>query len=453
MSQVLQSFLKQSQGASKDMNLKNNLKSYSESYSTNAALATDQFISLSEARKMAKNRKWDAIQNLEKNLVEFETNFISRGGKVLWAEDAEQAFEEIHHILKRSHVKEVIKSKSMLTEEIDLNRKLEANGINVAETDLGEFIVQLSEEKPSHLISPAVHKSEKEIAELFSEKLGSEVDLDSSALTETARKALRQKYSAAGAAITGANFLIADTGSICITENEGNIRSAIAWPRIVISIVGIEKILPKIEDLELFWPLLSSHATGQKLSAYNTVFSGPKFGTEEEGPEEVYVVLIDNGRTKLLSDKKMKESLYCIKCAACLNVCPVFQNIGGQSYETAYPGPIGAVISPAIYGEDYLHLSHASTICGKCTEVCPVNIPIHDLLLKNRSDNNYNAGGIEKMAWKSWEMAMMNRKIMNQSSSAKNIMLKSFFRKSWGDQREFPKAKVSFNQAWKNKYG
>jgi len=208
-----------------------------------------------------------------------------------------------------------------------------------------------------------------------------------------------------------------------------------------------------MRDLELFWPLLASHATGQKLTSYNNLFSGTKMESEQDGPEEFYVVLLDNGRTKLLEDKESRESLYCIKCGACLNVCPVYNSIGGQAFGTTYPGPIGAVVSPSIFGDSFLHLSQASTICGSCSEACPVNIPIHDLLLKNRASKTYDAGGLDKMAWKSWEMAMMNRRIMNQSATAKNIALRSFFKKAWGDQRTFPKVQVSFNQAWTNKYG
>jgi len=453
MSQELLTFLKQSSTASKNDALKEKLHNHKRSHAKASESAKAQFIKIEQAKKRAKNRKWDAINNLENYLLEFEANFISRGGKVIWAEDAEQAFEEIHHILKRAQVRKVVKSKSMVTEEIDLNRKLEGHGIHVTDTDLGDFINQLAAEKPSHLVMPALHKSKEDIDQLFSEKLGTEKGLDTKELAEAARQKLRQEYLEAEATITGANFLIADTGSVSITENEANVRSAAAWPRIMISVAGIEKILPAMEDLELFWPLLSSHATGQKLTSYNSLFSGTKMENEEDGPAEAYVILLDNGRTKLLEDIKKRESLYCIKCGACLNVCPVYNSIGGEAYDTTYPGPIGAVISPALFGNSYNHLSQASTICGECSEVCPVKIPIHDLIMKNRADSAYDAGGLDKMAWKSWEMAIMNRRIMNQSVTAKNVMLRSFFKKAWGEDRDFPKIKVSFNQAWNNKYG
>jgi len=306
----------------------------------------------------------------------------------------------------------VLNSKSIISKEIDLDRKLEGHGINLIDTEL-DF---------------------------------------SSAFSNEESKELRGQIPTADAAIISPDFIIADTGSLCISENFGSIRMSVAWPKVLISMAGIESILPSATDLNVFWPLLSTYRKGKMLATYNSLISGPSQNKNEES-SEMYIVLIDNGRTKLLADSKKREALFCIKCDACLNVCPVYTNIGENSYGTTYSGPIGAVISPAISGEEFNHLSQASTTCGKCSEVCPVNIPIHNLLLKNRSDSNYDAGGLDKMAWKSWEMAVMSRKMMNQSTTAKNIMLKSFFKKAWGEKRELPKIKPSFNQQWKNKYG
>src|SRR5882757_4768607 len=302
-----------------------------------------RIINLETAKRKGHVIKWKVMENLDKILPEFETNFQKRGGKVIWANDAEEANREILNIIQKAGAKTVVKSKSMVTEEIHLNEFLESNHIESLETDLGEYIVQLLGQRPYHIVTPAMHLSKEDIAKLFNEKFGTPLDFTPEQLTQKARELLRDKYVQADVGITGANFLIADTGSIAVTENEGNARLSTSFPKIHIAVVGIEKMIPSIADLDLFWPILSTHGTGQNVTVYNTILSGPRKADETDGPEEMYVILLDNGRTNLLR-QEVRESMYCIRCGSCLNTCPVYKNIGGHAYGATYSGPIGAVI-------------------------------------------------------------------------------------------------------------
>lgn len=412
-----------------------------------------QFQQVEIARERAKNIKWKAIETLDQQLEDFESNFTKRGGKVLWAEDVAQAQQLILDICKEKQCKTLVKSKSMATEEIKLNECLEAAGIESIETDLGEYIQQLDGEPPYHIVTPAMHKSKEDVAKLFARKLGTDPLLTPAQLTMVARKQLRNKYVEAEVGVTGANFIISDIGGIAITENEGNGRLSAAWPKTHIAVVGIEKVIPSMQDLSLFWPLLSTFGTGQQMTVYNSIVTGPKQAKETDGPEEMYVILLDNGRTNLLADEKARESLYCIRCGACLNACPVYKNIGGHAYETTYSGPIGAVITPHLRGmEDWGHLSYASSLCGNCTEVCAVKINLHELLLENRrqSVESGQASFAEKIAWKAWKQASLNRKYMNLGkASLKNWMVNHLF-KGWTAHRgplQFPEK--TFNQRWR----
>jgi len=311
-------------------------------------------------------------------------------------------------------------------------------------------------QKPYHIVTPAMHLSKEDIAKLFNEKFGTPLDSTPEQLTQKAREILRDKYVQADAGITGANFLIADTGSIAITENEGNARLTTSFPKIHIAIVGIEKMIPSLADLDLFWPMLSTHGTGQNLTAYNTILSGPRQPNETDGPEEMYVVLLDNGRTNLLAQKDQRQGLYCIRCGACLNACPVYKNIGGHTYNTEYSGPIGSVITPHMRGmEDFKHLSYASSLCGKCTEVCPVKIDIHKMLLLNRRDSVKDnlVTTKERWGWAIWKMGMLKRKMEDYfSGSTKNFFLKTFFKKTWGNLRQLPQvAEKSFTEQWQER--
>ncbi|SDT69416.1 L-lactate dehydrogenase complex protein LldF [Mucilaginibacter mallensis] len=415
-----------------------------------------RMINLDNAKRKGHVIKWKVMENLDKFLPEFEANFQKRGGKVIWANDAEEANREILNILNRAGAKTVVKSKSMVTEEIHLNEFLEGNHIESLETDLGEYIVQLLGQKPYHIVTPAMHLSKEDIAKLFNERFGTPIDATPEQLTQKARELLRDKYVQADAGITGANFLIADTGSIAISENEGNARLSTSFPKIHITVVGIEKIIPSLTDLDLFWPMLATHGTGQNLTVYNTILSGPRQANETDGPEEMYVILLDNGRTNLLAQKEQRQGLYCIRCGACLNACPVYKNIGGHTYNTEYSGPIGSIITPHMRGmEDFKHLSYASSLCGKCTEVCPVKIDIHKMLLLNRRDavKDELVAKKEQWGWAIWRKGMLNRKLMDYfSGKTKNFFLKTLFKRTWGHLREMPTvAEKSFAKQWQEK--
>ena len=425
-------------------------------YNTVVPQGKEQFSDVGLAREKAKNIKWKAIESLDKQLENFEAVIIRRGAKVIWAEDAQQALDAVKKICEEKNCKSLVKSKSMVTEEIHLNAFLEKNGVESVETDLGEYIQQLDGEPPYHIVTPAMHKSKEDVAKLFAEKLGSDPKATPQQLTLIARKILREKYVQAEVGVTGANFIIADIGGIAITENEGNARLSCAFPKTHIVIAGIEKVIPSITDLGLFWPLLSTFGTGQKVTVYNTILSGPRQPNETDGPEEMYVILLDNGRTNILANEKQRESLYCIRCGACLNACPVYKNIGGHSYGATYSGPIGSVITPHLKNMgEWKHLSYASSLCGNCTEVCAVKINLHELLLENRHESveegysNFS----ERMAWKMWKQGMLHRKWMNMAGSKTKNWVVNTLVKGWSNQRskmEFPPK--SFNQLWKEKY-
>jgi L-lactate dehydrogenase complex protein LldF len=414
-----------------------------------------QFEHLHLARERAKNIKWKAIENLDQHLEEFETQFTKRGGKVIWAENSAQAIEEILTICRDKNCKTLVKSKSMVTEEVHLNHALEINNIESIETDLGEYIQQLDGEAPYHIVTPAMHKSKEDVAKLFAEKLGTDPNLTPEELTLVARNILRKKYVEAEVGVTGANFIISDVGAIAITENEGNGRLSCSFPKTHIAIVGIEKVIPSINDLALFWPLLSTFGTGQQVTVYNTIVSGPRQPNETDGPEDMYVILLDNNRTEILKNPKQRESLYCIRCGACLNACPVYKNIGGHTYGATYSGPIGSIITPHLQGmEEFKHLSNASSLCGNCTEVCAVKINLHELLLENRSEavEEGLAPLSEKMAWKAWRIASMYRPLMNTASGKmKNKIVNKMFT-SWTDTRgDLNFSDKTFNQLWKER--
>ena len=414
-----------------------------------------QFTDVHLAREKAKNIKWRALETLDQQLETFEEKITARGATVLWAETAEDALQEILKICQAKSCTTLVKSKSMVTEELHLNKFLAKHHIESVETDLGEYIQQLDDEPPYHIVTPAMHKSKEDVARLFNNKLGTDPNLTPSQLTLVAREKLREKYTDAQVGITGANFIIADTGAIAVTENEGNGRLSCAWPKTHIVIVGIEKVIPSLTDLALFWPLLSTFGTGQKVTVYNSVITGPRQATETDGPEEMYVIMLDNGRTNILANPKTRESLYCIRCGACLNACPVYKNIGGHAYETTYSGPIGSVITPHLKDMgDWKHLSYASFLCGNCTEVCAVKINLHELLLENRHEavQEGAAALTEKLAWKAWKTAMLSRKLMNLGSGGMKGWAVNNFVKSWSRHRsklDFPPQ--SFNELWQER--
>jgi len=444
-------FLKDSEAKAANLQHRKTINFNISKYDSVVPIGKTQFIDVDLVRENAKNLKWEAIERLDVYLEQFEKQFTANGGKIIWAETVEHAQEAIAEICKAKNCTSVVKSKSMATEEIHLNDFLSSIGVESVETDLGEYIQQLDGEAPYHIVTPAMHKSKEDVAQLFAEKLGTPPNLTPTELTLIARENLRTKYTKAEIGVTGANFLIANTGSIAITENEGNARLTAAFPKTHIVIAGIEKIIPNLSDLALFWPLLATFGTGQKLTVYNSIISGPRKQNETDGPEEMYLILLDNGRTNLL-ESQTRESLYCIRCGACLNACPVYKNIGGHSYGTTYSGPIGSVITPHLKTMDsWKHLSFASSLCGNCTEVCAVKINLHELLLHNRkaSVDEKLTTLTERVAWRLWRMASTNRTMMNLGNATiKNKVINTLF-KSWNIHRApLDFAKKTFNQQW-----
>ena len=455
MSETAASFIAKSTIKAADLEHRRKINFNISKYNAVVPIGKSQFTDVNITRERAKNIKWEAIENLDKYLLAFEQKITARGATVIWANDTAEALEAIGKICKERNCKTLVKSKSMVTEEIHLNDFLEASGIESVETDLGEYIQQLDGEPPYHIVTPAMHKSKEDVAKLFATKLGTKPDLTPEELTQVARIKLREKYTEAQVGVTGANFLIADIGGIAITENEGNGRLSCAWPKTHIAVVGIEKVIPSIHDLPLFWPLLATYGTGQKLTVYNSILTGPKQAGESDGPEEMFVILLDNGRTNLLANPTAREALYCIRCGACLNACPVYKNIGGHSYETTYSGPIGKVITPYLSGVDeYKHLSNASSLCGNCTEVCPMRINLHELLLDNRHEavTQGTSTLAERVAWKAWMVASLNRPMMNMGNGKmKNWVVNKVF-KGWAVHRsELDFTPKTFNEMWKEK--
>jgi len=428
-----------------------------------------------ELRSAAREIKKNTIENLDKYLITLEENVIKSGGRVHWAKDSNEASQIIVNIANERNVKSVVKSKSMATEEIDLNSSFEGAGIKVVETDLGEYIIQLAGEHPSHIIAPAIHKTKDDISKLFSEKLDIPHYDKPEELTKVAREKLRSEFLNAGMGVTGANFAVAETGTIVVVENEGNARLTTTVPKIHVALVGIEKLIPKYEDLSLFLTILARSATGQKSSTYVSFITGPKRASDIEGPEEFHLVLLDNGRSGVLASEETRESLYCIRCGACLNNCPVYRHVGGHSYGSVYSGPIGAIITPQLMGIDKApELPFASSLCGACHDVCPVKIDFPKVLLtlrerivKSRKLHIKNTKDIiEKLGIKFWRFTVAHEsiyKITNKLSyylqtpwKQSNGRLRSlpypFSR--WTDQRDFPAlAKRTFRDRWKERRG
>ena len=336
-------------------------------------------------RDRARELKREVIEHLDYYLEQFAQSVERNGGSVHWAATGEEACRIIVSIAQRASATEVVKAKTMVGEEIELNHALDAAGIRGVETDLGEFIVQLAQERPAHIIAPAIHKTRGDVADLFAAQVDPNRTEQPERLTSIARRALREMFRKAGMGLSGANFAVAETGTVVTVENEGNIRLCTTAPRVHVVLMGIEKVIPRFRDLAVFLRLLGRSGTGQKLTSYTSLLTGPR-RPGEDGPEEMHVVLVDNGRIATLADARMREALYCIRCGACLNACPVYRKIGGHAYGWVYSGPIGALITPQFAGLDHTReLPFASSLCGACREVCPVRINIPDLLLHLRS--------------------------------------------------------------------
>ena len=403
-------------------------------------------------RTQARAIKDEALSHLDRYLEEFARNAEHRGAKIHRARDGAAANAIICKLATEHRARVIVKSKSMTTEEIHLNTALEAAGMQVVETDLGEYIVQLADEPPSHIIAPAIHKTRGQIAELFTAELGMPPTDDIVKLTATARTTLRDRFATADIGISGVNFAIAETGTIVIIENEGNIRLTTSLPRVHIAVMGIEKVIPRFADLDVFLKLLPRSGTGQRLTTYQSFITGTKQRATDEGPEELHIVLLDNGRSPMLDHPVTRQSLACIRCGACLNVCPVFQQIGGHAYGSVYPGPIGAVITPQLIGiEKTSQLPYASSLCGACRDVCPVKIDIPQLLLHLRAEIAPRKGSVaERLAFKLWAKVMTSPALYRMSAVAGRVLQRVFpISRAWTNGRDLrPIESKSFHEQW-----
>jgi L-lactate dehydrogenase complex protein LldF len=380
-------------------------------------VAPDALPDYQELRTQANAVKKHTIENLDYYLEEFERNVEAHGGKVVYAKDGTEVADFVLALAKDRGSRLIVKSKSMTTEEVDLNERLEHNGLESVETDLGEYIIQLAHERPYHIVAPALHLTRYDVADLFTKRLNIPRETVIEKQTAIARAVLRQKFLAADIGISGANFLVAGSGAVVLVENEGNIRLTTSAPKIHIAIAGIEKMIPRAQDLAVFLKLLGRSGTGQLLTVYTSFLSGPRRGGEIDGPDEFYVVLLDNGRTRLLPDRGKRQSLYCIRCGACLNACPVYRKIGGHSFPWVYSGPIGAIITPQFMGVSHEPgLPFASSLCGACSEVCPVKIDIPKILLELRSDVKKaeardHRNRLEKLAFRAFAWLMTHPRL------------------------------------------
>jgi L-lactate dehydrogenase complex protein LldF len=365
-----------------DAPLRASVQSVTDLLVGNRVDALERLANPDELRDAARALRTDTVGRLPELLGQWSDRFEANGGRVHWATDGTEAVAHIIDILGRAGATAVVKGKSMASEEIHLNPALEADGRRVVETDLGEFIVQLAHEAPSHIILPAIHKDRHDVAELFTADAGEPVPPVVDDEAAYARRRLRELFLSADAGITGVNFAVAETGSVCLVENEGNGRMCTTLPRVHIAIMGMERVVADLAELDVCLALLARSATGQDLTVYTNLLSGPRRPGEVDGPDEMHVIVLDNGRHDVLAGE-FREALNCIRCGACLNVCPVYRQVGGHAYGSVYPGPIGAVLTPLLHPDDPAarELSQASSLCGACWEACPVRIPLHDMLL------------------------------------------------------------------------
>ncbi|MBY0453285.1 MAG: iron-sulfur cluster-binding protein [Burkholderiaceae bacterium] len=349
---------------------------------------------LAGLRELGASIRRYSLAHLPHLLEQLETNLQANGVQVHWAQNADEANAIALGIAQRAKAQRIIKGKSMVSEEIEFNHAMQAAGIEAFESDMGEYIVQLAGEAPSHIIMPAIHKTKQEIATLFAEEIpGVAYTEDVDALIRIGRTVLRRKFAEADIGLSGVNFAVAETGTLCLVENEGNGRMCTTVPRVHIAITGIEKVVEKLEHLPPLLSLLTRSATGQSVTTYVNMISSPRKPGEKDGPEEVHLILLDNGRTQAYADEQLRATLQCIRCGACMNHCPVYARIGGHAYGTTYPGPIGSIISPHLLGlESTYPLAFASTLCGACVEVCPVKIPITDILVRLRNEAQARPG-------------------------------------------------------------
>lgn len=418
-------------------------------------------------RDLAGRIKQHAIDYLDYYLDQLVASVERNGGKVHFAADGKDARRIILDIARGANCSRVIKSKSMVSEEIDLAHAMELAGMDVVETDLGEFIVQIDHDKPSHLVAPIVHKDKASIAKLFSEYFGTPYCDDPNALCNQAREYLRDKFRKADFGMTGGNFLVAETGLVCSVENEGNQRQSVSTPRVLVSLVGIEKIVPRMADLAVMLKLLTRSATGAPITIYTNIYGGPRSPGEKDGPEEFHLVLVDNGRTEILASPEYRETLRCIRCGACLNACPIYRKIGGHAYGSVYPGPIGALITPLFKGlKEFKDLPQASSLCGACYEACPVKINIPKHLVNMRRDINkaHLNSWAERVVYRMWGWGLTSPLVYGLIGRLQTWDLRRraggtgwveklpAIAAGWTQIRDMPApAKTSFHQLWRKR--
>jgi L-lactate dehydrogenase complex protein LldF len=417
-------------------------------------------------RQQGRHARLRALHRLPEMLDTLEANLTRRGVVVLWAETAEECNRHLLDIARQHNVRRAVKSKSMATEETRLNDALIAGGVEVVETDLGEFIVQIADDHPSHIVFPIIHKTKEQIRDLFVEHLKIAPSDDPQVLTQAARVLMRQKFIEADMGITGANFAIAETGHLATVTNEGNGRMTASLPRVHVAVVGIEKVIETVEDFVTLVQLLTRSATGQRLTSYVHLFGGPARPDDPDGPDHQYVILLDNGRSRI-HGTEYAEALACIRCGACLNTCPVYQNVGGHAYGWVYPGPIGAIVTPLLGGiHNAAPLPHASSLCGSCKSACPVDIDIPTMLLRLRGDlvAEGDTPTILSLGIKGWAMAMQSPTLYEIGGRAASLASNAIKGKdgqlhalpgmlgNWTQNRDFPPfAPKSFRHLWRER--
>lgn len=438
---------------------------------------------VSSAQVRFRTRKWDAseelgnwedwrtlgeeirshtLENIDYYLQQLSDNASKRGTNVFFAQTAEEANEYIQNVVKQKNGKKIAKSKSMVTEEIGLNKALEEVGAEVVETDLGEWILQLDEDPPSHIVAPALHKDRKQIRKTFSEKRGYTKSDEPEELGLFAREQLRKDFLSADIGITGCNFAVAESGTVTLVTNEGNARLVTSLPDTHITVMGLERIVPTFEEMDVLVSLLTRSAVGQNLTSYITSVTGTRLEDESDGPSESHLVIVDNGRSKILGTE-FQSALHCIRCAACINVCPVYRHVGGHAYGSIYPGPIGAVLTPLLDGyDDHKELPYASTLCGACTEACPVKIPLHELLIRHREiivEKENKAPKSEKLMMKGYAKWASNPAAYKMSTKMARTALKPWTQdetitngpgplKGWTNSRDFPAPSKQTFRSW-----
>lgn len=459
-------FLAASREALANENLQSILGRLGDTLGAQNRRAWVEFEDSDQVRLRAREIKDRTLAELDKHLGQLESSVTALGGHVHWAENGDEACRAVLDIVQSHGAAKVVKSKSMTSEEIHLNKALKAAGINPVETDLGEYIIQLARHRPSHIVGPALHLSKTDIADILSREAKQRLPEQREALAMFARHELRQRFAEAEVGITGVNFAIAETGTIVLISNEGNARLTTSLPRIHIAVMGMEKVIPRLADLPYFLKVLARAATGQKLSIYTSLVTGPRRAGELDGPEEFHLVILDNGRSQIL-EGPLRESLFCIRCGACLNACPIYRNIGGHAYGGVYAGPIGAVLTPLYDGlEINHHLPHASSLCGACQAACPVKIAIPDMLIKLRTQLNESDSGdsrLERLAYRTWAWMLRRPRLYRAATWLSTRTIGRWKRKrpwlkklpgklqGWTNQRDFPApAPARFRDWWQN---